>query len=99
MLVPTSEATARAEDIQNLDRGIGQRGSRQFYLSMERMRRIRTRIYAVLLGMRASAAASTNWPSEAVANYSTLLKCQDPNENSKWGYRRELPTDKDGEYL
>jgi len=93
-LNPTQKATARATDIHHLDHGTRPKGSPQLYQAMERMRHIRTRIDAVLLGMRAPGAASTNWPSVVLADFLPLWKFSDPHENGTWRYQRERPASK-----
>lgn len=44
-----------------------------------------TRIEKVLLGMRAPAEASMNWPQ--FMQYRLFVKSQDPKENGIWRYR------------
>jgi hypothetical protein len=62
-LMVTNVATSRDDDIYCLNRSIGPTSSYQQYKIIERRKYLRIRISEVLLGIRAPAAASTNWPS------------------------------------
>ncbi|KAN0072932.1 hypothetical protein V8E54_009046 [Elaphomyces granulatus] len=84
-------ATRRAEDIDHLNRNARILSSPQVYREViVRDKRIRTRINEVLLGIRAPAAKSRNWPLVVQTNLPImplLQKFCDPNEGGICHYR------------
>jgi hypothetical protein len=87
----TELATGRAEHIRRLNYVTSPKGSYRWDEASRRRTRIRIRINEVLLGMRAPAAASTNWPSVVQSIHLRLLKYRDPSEGGICRYRNETP--------
>jgi hypothetical protein len=95
--VVTDVATDRAGYIEHLNHRTCRRGTcrqvDQLFETIEWQSRLRARIKDVLLGMRAPAAASTNWPSIVYSSDSlyddmlAFLKCRDPNQGGTCHYR------------
>jgi hypothetical protein len=99
--VVTDVATDRAGYIEHLNHGTCRHGTcrggtcrlmDQLVETTVRISRLSARISNVLLGMRAPAAASTNWPSIVYSSDSlyedmlAFLKCRDPNQGGTCHY-------------
>jgi hypothetical protein len=101
-LLPTNPATHRAKDIDHLNRNARMKCSalkseadRCGHIILERRDKLRTRISEVLLGIRAPAATSTNWPlivQTDVYSMPLLEKFCDPNEGGMCHYNGEKET-------
>jgi len=88
-LNPTSDATDREIDLAHIGRGTRRKCSPQVYRALSRGRRIRSGINDVLLGIKASAAASKNWPSVVQASYLRFLKRKSKKDGNRRRYRRK----------
>lgn len=88
-LLPTSLATHRAESIDHYlnpdDDGI----EAWYRRTIARRNHLQTRVTEVLLGIRAPAATSMNWPSIVDANFQRLVKFYDPNDGGIYHYKRK----------
>ncbi|KAL1962647.1 hypothetical protein VTN77DRAFT_9281 [Rasamsonia byssochlamydoides] len=70
------DSSGRSAALQRVERGTRTKGSPEGYWSLVQRDRIRERIETLILGMRAPALMSQNWPSVVDVDR-RLLKCQD----------------------